>query len=239
MMAASSLASAPAWARSTVIQGLQVTDLSDSAFAVTFTTMSERTAAVRYGTSPTHLTAIALDDRDLAAGARQPTHRSTIHRILLSRLTYGTTYYFEPVVEGTAQASNSGRPFRQETAPLNAPLVPTRVHGTVVTATRSIPAPGTVLLIGQWINPDGSKCWPVSVLNDPPMGTHAAATFDLVPTLLTASGSGSFTVSTGAVFRVVAAADDRGRLVTGSPVTARRGIHITIVPLLRLRAPAK
>ncbi|MGH2347404.1 MAG: hypothetical protein ACRDG4_19425, partial [Chloroflexota bacterium] len=77
IVAASNLISAPVQARSMVVQGLQITDLADTTFAVTFTTASERNASVRYGTSPTRLNATALDDRDLAAGMRQPRYRST------------------------------------------------------------------------------------------------------------------------------------------------------------------
>jgi hypothetical protein len=238
VIAASVHASTPVQARSNVVQGLQVTDLADTVFAVTFTTSAERTATIRYGISPAHLSMIARDDRDAVAGTRSPV-RSTVHRITLLNLTYSTTYYFEPVVDGVSQPSQAGRPFKQTTAPLQAPRVPVRIHGTVVTAARSTPASASVLLIGQWINPDGNKSGPVSVLSGTPNSNHTAATYDLVPTLLTADGAAPFMPRIDATFRVTALADDRGHLVMGGPVSARQGLHITLLPLLKLSAPSR
>jgi hypothetical protein len=236
IMAVPSSAALPVQARSSIIQGLQVTDPADTTFAVTFITTNEQTAVVRYGASPTRLTSTALDDRDLQAG--HATRRSLVHRSTLSGLKYGTTYYFEPVVNGRVQGDASGRPFQQTTASLLAPRIPARIHGTVETAGRSLPPPGTVLLIGRWTNADGSTSLPVSVLNDTPNGKTRAGTYDIVPTLLTANGAAPFEVGVGATFHVMAEADEHGRLAGSNAVTARRGIHITIPPLILLKAPS-
>jgi hypothetical protein len=235
ILAVSGLATAPAQARTPLVQGLQVTDLSDTTFAVVFTTTREQAAVIRYGTSPTHLTGTARDDRDLSGRTMV---RSVVHRVTLSGLKGGTNYYFEPVVAGTAQGNSSGRPFQQATAPLQAPRIPIRIHGTVETSRQAVPPPGTVLLIGQWTNPGGGKSRLVSVLNDAPNRKQRAGTYDMVPTLLTANGTGPFEVDDGATFRVSAEADDHGRLVGGGPATGREGIHITIPALIKLRAPA-
>lgn len=233
LLAASRPATQPVQARSSGIQRLEVTDLADTTFAVTFITPSEQTAVVRYGTSPTHLSLTALDDRDRQVG--HAAHRSVVHRVTLSGLKYGTTYYFEPIANG---GDGSGRPFKQATPALQAPRIPVRIHGTVDMAAHAVPPPGTVLLIGQWINPNGGKSLPVSVLNDTPSGKPAAGTYDLVPTLLTANGARPFEVAAGATFHVTAEADDHGRLAGSSPVTVRKGLHITIPPLILLKAPS-
>jgi hypothetical protein len=77
------------------------------------------------------------------------------------------------------------------------------------------------------------------VLSGAPSGGRGPAAYDLVPTLLTTNGRDPFTPDDSATFRVTALADDRGHLVAGGPVSARRGLHITLMPLLRLAAPPR
>ncbi|MGH2344082.1 MAG: fibronectin type III domain-containing protein, partial [Chloroflexota bacterium] len=134
-------------ARSAGVGSPQVTDLSDTGFAVTFTSDDEHAAIVRYGTAASNLNLTVLDDRDTAAGVSQPTVRSTVHRFTLSGLDPGTTYYYEPVVDGIVQTDLFGQPSRQTTAPRLGMGIPSRMHGMVVTAANGIPAPGTVLLV--------------------------------------------------------------------------------------------
>ena len=224
-------------ARSPGVGDPQVTDLSDTGFAVTLTSAAEHSAAVRYGTSGSNLNLTALDDRDVAANAAQPTVRGTVFRFTLPGLAAGTAYYYEPIVDGVAQTDLAGQPFQQTTAPRLGMEIPTRVHGTVVT-TYGVPPPGTVLLVGQWTNPDGSRSWPISVFNGAPAGNGGSSTYDLLPTLISAGGSGPFIPSPNAIFSVTGAGDAQAQLIEGGPVTSLKGANLTILPLLALSAPA-
>lgn len=213
---------------------LRVTDLAGTTFAVTFATKNEVTAAVRYGTSATKLGLTARDDRDTAAGAAHAPLRSDVHRIRLFGLTPSTSYYYEPIVDGVAQTAAEGQPFKQATASTLNPGIPTRVYGTVITARKTVPAAGGVLVVGQWINLDGSASWPVSVFNGGPNRNRTASTFDLVSSLLTANGRGPFIPTDKSVFRLVVTADVQAHLVMAKPISVRRGVNITIAPLVTL-----
>jgi hypothetical protein len=213
---------------------VQVTDLAGTVLVVTFVTAGEHTGSVRYGTSPGRLTLQALDDRDVARKAKHPALRSTVHRITLAKLTHSTTYYYEPVVDGAAQAGPAKQPYKQATAPILDPVPPITIFGTVVYAGKAVPAPGTVLLEGYWTNPDGRKSWPVSVLDGLPVHSRAGATYDFVPGLVDASGRTAFVPGPKATFHVTAEADVRSRLEAAGPVAEGRGVHITIMPVLKL-----
>jgi hypothetical protein len=235
---AATTARLPAWSQARALSNgvgtPQVTDLTDTSFAVVFTTAVEQAAGALYGTSPSSLNSTALDDRDAAAGATQPSLRSTIHRITLTGLAQRTTYYFEPLVDRVPQTDPLGQPFHQTTMPTLSIQMPSRVHGTVVTAVTAVPAPGTVLLLGHWVNPDGSSSWPVSALNGAATNSSAASTYDFAPTLVLADGSGPFVPAVSAIFTVQGSADAQGQAEVGPPASAVKGANITLMPLLVL-----
>jgi len=216
------------------VLNLQVTDLADVGFVVTFCTSSEQAGAVRYGTSQTHLTSLALDDRDVARRAARPTVRSTVHRVTLTGLRYNTTYYYEPVVDDVAIAAGPAGLLKQRTAPLLPIRPPVTVYGTVVFGSRAAPAPGSVLLEGYWSNLAGQRSWVVSALSGAPASNGVGAQYEFLPELLDASGGAPFSPGAGATFHVMGEADVHARLQSCGPVSSKLGLHLTVMPALHL-----
>jgi len=202
-----------AWA----VQAVTVTDLSGGGFAVTFTTSGPTTAWLAYGSSAGTLSSVAYDDRD---GGGPALTASSVHRITLSGLIAGQTYYFEPVVGGSVQAGPGGQPYSQAVPVLAGQLpTPAQVIGTVVLSDSSQPLSGTVLLSGYWSNANGSQSAPLSVLNVTAFGQGYNYDFGTsIP--LTQDGSAYFTLGAKSVFHVSGAGDQSGQLGSGGPVSA-------------------
>ncbi|MBI2855954.1 MAG: leucine-rich repeat domain-containing protein [Chloroflexi bacterium] len=89
------------------VHDLQVTNVSDVAFAVTWRTVDDCTGLVEYGTEPGSPAARSGDDRG-AVGQ--------IHHVTLIGLSPDTTYYFG-ISSGSEWDDNSGQWYKQQTGP--------------------------------------------------------------------------------------------------------------------------
>lgn len=95
-----------------VPQQVQVTNLSDTSFTVTYKTDSPVFGSLNYGTDKT-LGKIGFDDRDKVTNK---TTEHYLHHITINDLTPGTKYIFE-ITSGDAAYKNNDTPYEVITAP--------------------------------------------------------------------------------------------------------------------------
>jgi hypothetical protein len=214
-------------------QSVTVSSVTAAGFAVSFTTSTAAIATLSFGTSPGTLGGTTYDDRD---GGGPAATRSTIHRFTLAGLTGGTTYYFEPVVNGSAQAALSCAPYQWAFHDLSGmPPFSKPVAGSVTLAGGAPPAARTVLITGYWTNSDGTQSAPVSVLST--AMSSGGLDYLFTDDAMTLAGDAYFPVTPGAsVFHVEAAGDDAGLLELGGPVSVEVATPNTIVPPIVLSA---
>jgi Bacterial Ig-like domain/Purple acid Phosphatase, N-terminal domain len=122
-------------------QDIQISNISNNAFTVSFITGVAVVGTVSYGTDPS-TPGIALDDRDKKTGSSM-SHQ--IHFITITNLNPSTRYYFV-IDSGSQKATNNGSPYEITTAP---PLVSPAtgqpvLSGTVVQNNGSAPQEGIV-----------------------------------------------------------------------------------------------
>ncbi|OGV96807.1 hypothetical protein A2W24_03145 [Microgenomates group bacterium RBG_16_45_19] len=82
-------------------QAVTITNLSATAFTVTWLTATETSGSVVYGTNPRHLNQVILDDRDRLTG-REQTYLT--HAVTVKPLSPATVYYFQ--IHGQSLASS-------------------------------------------------------------------------------------------------------------------------------------
>jgi len=226
----------------------QATDVKDTEFAVVLTTTAPVSATLLFGASPTALTRVAYDDRD--APARAATTTSVIHRFTLAGLTANTTYYYEPIVGGTALI-NVGDPtgvFRYATTNFGSrfPPFPSLILGDVRRADSVPPPSNTVLIIARLSTPGSSgSSEPLSVITtSPSVSDPANATYSL-----DTSPAVSYDPATGVYASYAAApgttivtvngfADVTSTLASGGPVSVALNAVFAREPLLTFSGSA-
>jgi len=165
-------------------KNIQISNLSDTAFTISYTTDTQSVGTITYGTDPSTPN-IALDDRDQQASGSS---EYQVHFITVKNLTPSTKYYY--VIEsGSQKVENNGNPFEITTdAPLqNPPDNQTTLSGTVSQSDGSIPNEGIVYVstdnsqqLATLINPDGSYHIPLAQMRDGTATTAASMTPDTV-----------------------------------------------------------
>jgi hypothetical protein len=108
---------------------IQITNISDSSFTVTYVTDFEVNGSVNYGDSQ-DLGSIATDDRDKGKGEQNS--RKT-HSITIEELSSEKKYYFE-IISGSSNFLNNDIPFEVSTAPksLEQPTLQKSLKGQVL-----------------------------------------------------------------------------------------------------------
>jgi len=130
-----------------IIYEVQVTNVRDTTFYVSWTTNQLTTGEVHYGTDPANLDQTAYDKR--GASTSDDTH----YVELLSLLPI-TTYYFDVVSGGTVD-DNNGNHYSVTTGPtLDLPSSDT-IYGQVFEVDGTTPAEGTIVYI-RLFDDDGS-----------------------------------------------------------------------------------
>ena len=94
---------------SPVPQNIQVSNITDTSFTVTYTTQSETVGSMIYGQTPSLLSTVVKDDRDIGS---EQTH--TVHTFTVRNSTPNSTYYYSLVSNGTTYA-NHGSPYITKT----------------------------------------------------------------------------------------------------------------------------
>jgi hypothetical protein len=116
-------------------KNVEITNISDSSFTVTYLTDDKVLGTILYGSSPSTLENVVLDDRDQLT---QSVSKYTAHSITVNNLEPETKYYFS-INSGDENFKNDGIPFEINT-------------GTTINSepTDQIPVSGKAIL------PDGS-----------------------------------------------------------------------------------
>jgi hypothetical protein len=97
---------------STLPQNIRVTNITDTSFSVTYTTVTSATGSISWGKDTT-LGTVLLDDRDQSNSTPQP---ATVHSMTVKNLLPNTKYYFSITSEGTTYSNNT-IPFTATTGP--------------------------------------------------------------------------------------------------------------------------
>lgn len=93
-------------------QNIQVTNITDRSFSVTFTTPEKTASVISYGTTES-LGQTALDDRDKKSGA---VNSYESHQITIVNLNPQTTYYYT-ILNGQETYSDNEKPYTISTGP--------------------------------------------------------------------------------------------------------------------------
>src|SRR5690606_12599373 len=92
----------------TMPKNIQVTNLSDTGFSISFVTDEAVAGFIKYGTSPSDLSQQAGDDRDQLTGT---VGTFMTHHITLRGLQPNTQYYYELGTGTSATFDNNGAPY--------------------------------------------------------------------------------------------------------------------------------
>ncbi len=167
-------------------KNIQISNISDTSFTISYTTDVPTVGTVSYGTSPS-MPDIALDDRDKKTGSAA---EHQVHFITVEHATPSTKYYYV-IDSGSQKTTNNGSPFIVTTAkPLTNAATTPPLAGTVALSNGTIPTEGIVYLTGgglqqlaTLINPDGSYQIPLAQLRNSNLSTAASLTSDTMLTL--------------------------------------------------------
>lgn len=125
---------------SVTIEDVQVSNVRDGAFTVSWITDQVVTGTLRYGTEPANLNQTADDDR--GANTTDDTHYVTV----LSGLSPNTTYYFD-VVSGDTTDDNGGTHYQVTTGATLGIADNDTIYGQVVLSDTTTPAEGTIIYV--------------------------------------------------------------------------------------------
>ncbi|HVA96868.1 MAG TPA: Ig-like domain-containing protein [Candidatus Acidoferrales bacterium] len=165
-------------------KNIQISNISDSSFTISFTTDTSVVGTISYGLDPSTPN-IALDDRDQEASGSAD-HQ--VHFITVKNLNPSTKYYYV-IDSGSQKAENNGSPFEVTTAAplLNTPADQPTLSGTVSLNDGSIPTEGIIYVstdgsaqLATFINTDGTYQIPLNQLRNSTQSDTAALTPDTV-----------------------------------------------------------
>jgi len=122
-----------------IIYEVQVANVRDTSFSVSWTTNQSATGEVHYGTDQANLDQTAYDDR--GASTSDDTH----HVTLLSLLP-NTTYYFDVLSGGTVD-DNNGHHYSVTTGPTIGLPASDTIYGQVFKSDGTTPAEGIIVYI--------------------------------------------------------------------------------------------
>lgn len=155
-------------ANGNIPRSVQISNISDSSFTVSYTTDQFAIGTVAYGTD-NKLGKVGLDDRDQQVGS-PVSHR--VHHITLKQLTPSTKYFFS-ISSADQTFTQDGQLYSITTAPTSTsqPSSQAPAAGTVALEDGSIPAEGLVYLISKesqllstLLKPDGGYLLPLNTI---------------------------------------------------------------------------
>ncbi len=125
-------------------KNIQITNISDSAFTVTYITDAQVFGTIKVGANPDSLDQTFLDDRDRLS---QKVSDYKTHSITVNNLTPSSTYYFT-INSGNETTTNNGAPFNITTAPLisEASSLNSQIKGKVINPDGTVPTDGIILI---------------------------------------------------------------------------------------------
>lgn len=179
-------------------KNIQISNISDTSFTVSYTTDTNTVGTISYGTDPSTPN-IALDDRDAQAGTST---EHQVHFITVKNLTPATKYYYV-IDSGSQKSTNNGSPYEITTAsPLTSqqPGQPV-LSGTISIASGSASEESIIYAstsasqqLAALVNPDGSYQIPLTHLLDNTESTLAPLTPDTIVNLRVVSPAEQSTV---------------------------------------------
>jgi hypothetical protein len=187
-------------ATAAIPNAVQVTNISDTSFTISYLTEEKVTGTISYGKEQTQ-GSIAMDDRDKQTATPIP-HR--VHHITIKDVTPKTPYFFT-IISDDKTFDNNGKPYTITTAPtLTDSLIPEQpLTGTIMYQNGSIPTEGIVFagtstsqLRSVLVQPDGSYEIPLSPLYTKDLTSYESltqnSTFQLVITDASTESTASF-----------------------------------------------
>lgn len=135
---------APRATAQTTPKNIQVSNVTDKTFTVSFYTDASTIASVKYGESEKSLDKQASDDRDQLSGVVKDYR---LHQITVRALTPNQDYFYELVVDSSS-FDNDGQPYSLKTAfkPTQSPTNSQTIYGNVYNADSS-PADGAIVYL--------------------------------------------------------------------------------------------
>jgi hypothetical protein len=161
-----------------VPKDIQVSNISDTSFTVSYTTDQTATGVVAYGTAQS-LGDVALDERDQQTG--KPTEYR-VHFITIKNLSPASKYYYT-ITSGTQTVTNGDAPYEVTTAAADAkqPAEQTTLTGIVALDNGTFPTEGIVSVstntsqvLAALISPDGTYKLPLTPLRSKDVSTYLA-----------------------------------------------------------------
>lgn len=135
---------APRAAPETTPKKIEVTNVTDTSFTVSFYTDSQTAGFVRYGTTADDVKSQASDDRDQLSGS---IGNFNLHHITVRGLNPNTTYYYLLGTSARATFDDNGQPFTIKTTQRGgAPAAAKTAYGNVLTGSGA-PAEGAVVYV--------------------------------------------------------------------------------------------
>lgn len=151
-------------------KNVKISNISDSAFTVSYLTDERVTGTVIFGTDE-KFGRIAMDDRDKLVGLGTPAPHK-VHHITLQQLDPSKKYYFS-IVSGSSTFTNNTKPYEVTTGPLvnEKPALQPPMAGKVMLEDNSIPSEALAYvsssdsqLFSTLLKPDGSYMLPLNNL---------------------------------------------------------------------------
>src|SRR5882724_51004 len=173
---------------SNIPKNVQISNISDLSFTVSYVTYDSVVGSVNYGKSQ-QTDQIALDDRDQETGNPAP---HFVHHITLRHLDAATKYYFT-LTSGDKNFSNNNTPYTVTTAPVLSDQAPVQapVTGNVTLVDGSIPTEAiayvstdTSQLLSTLGATDGSYRLPLDTLRKKELNAFASLLPDITLHLL-------------------------------------------------------
>lgn len=180
-------------------QNVRITNITDSAFTVSYTTADAVIGSINYGKSTT-LGQSGLDDRDQQSGDFVA---HTIHAATVRGLTPQTKYYFK-ITSGPNTYLNNNQPFTVLTGPAvtNSPPTQSSITGKIILSNGNAPQEGIVYVttggaevVSALIKPDGSFIIPLNSLRTSDLSSYYSITNNAKVDVLAIGDSLSSTVS--------------------------------------------
>lgn len=161
-------------------KNIEITNISDSSFTVTYTTDNSTLGTITFGKDPNTLDQTTLDDRDQLT---QKVNNYSAHSITANSLEPNTTYYFK-ITSGSKDILDNAKPFNVKTGPTisSPPSSQNPMSGKALNPDGSIPSDGLVIVnidgaekITTYLRKDGSFMIPLNNLRTNDLASY----FDL------------------------------------------------------------
>ena len=181
-------------------QNIRITNISDSSFTVTYTTVTSVIGTVTVSEGST--TQTILDDRDEQSGVPKP---YTVHSISIKDLKPDTTYSFK-ILSGTTTYLNADKPFTLTTAPqiTGSPNEQNPLAGKIVLPSGEKPQAALIFattdngqLLSTLLNPSGLYILPLNTMRTKDLSAPMHFTSQSVMQLLITDGTATSNVSVG------------------------------------------